>query len=35
MGATLYLLDHVRISRELNFKPSQDEIPRFYLSSWK
>ena len=22
-------------SRELNFKPSQDEIPRFYLSSWK
>ena len=22
-------------SRELNFKPSPDEIPRFYLASWK
>lgn len=23
------------INRELNFRPSQDEIPRFYLSSWR
>jgi peptide/nickel transport system substrate-binding protein len=23
------------LSRELNFKPSRDEIPRFYLASWK
>ncbi len=22
-------------TRELNFRPSQDEIPRFYLASWK
>jgi peptide/nickel transport system substrate-binding protein len=22
-------------SRELNFKPSPDELPRFFLSSWK
>ena len=22
-------------SRQLNFKPYQDEIPRFFLASWK
>ncbi len=28
-------LTNYGISRQLNFKPSADEIPRFYLSSWK
>ena len=23
------------ISRQLNFKPFPDELPRFYLASWK
>ena len=35
LAADVYLREDLRFSRQLNFKPYPDELPRFYLSSWK
>jgi hypothetical protein len=33
--AVLMVLPPATFSRQLDFKPWPDELPRFYLSTWK